>query len=378
MKDEAKTKEQLISELNNLRQYVNAFSKLEVLRGDEEKKLQGANTFLRNILESSSSISIISTDLEHNIVYWNKGAERIFGYKPEEVVNRKKIDILYSENEAKKEMEKIRTQLFNKKKNINCKIKELTKNGRKLWVNMNLTPRFDEKGNIIGVLGIGEDITERKRAEGGLKHSLRRLRKALMGIINVMELIVEARDPYTAGHQRRVANLALLIAKEMKLSAEQINGLQLAGIVHDIGKISIPAEILSKPGKLNEIQFNMVKTHPQVGHDILKNIEFPWPIAQITLQHHERINGSGYPSGLEGGEVLLESKILAVADVVEAMASHRPYRAALGIDKALEEIKEKRNVIYDDKVVEACLYLFKVKGIEMDKMTKPTAPQFHI
>ncbi|MFC1584036.1 HD domain-containing phosphohydrolase [Fibrobacterota bacterium] len=364
MKDEDKTKEQLVEELKSMRQHLGIYNKLEVLRREEEGKLQRANLFLRNILESSSSISIISTDLDHNILYWNKGAEKIFGYKPEEVVGKNKIDILYPKDKTQKEIEKIRDNIFHNRGNINCEIREVAKNGKKVWVNMNLTPRFDEKGAVAGILGIGEDITERKRAEKGLKKSLQKLRKSLDGIIHVIELTVDSRDPYTAGHQRRVSNLAISIAKKMGLSEDQIDGIRMAGIVHDLGKISVPAEILIKPGRLSEIQFEMIKTHPQVGYDILKDIDFPWPLARIVLEHHERIDGSGYPSGIQGDDLLLESKILAVADVVEAVASHRPYRASLGTEEALKEISGKKGVIYDDKVVEACQKVFNNGGIQ--------------
>ena len=179
-----------------------------------------------------------------------------------------------------------------------------------------------------------------------------------------MAFALEMRDPYTAGHQQRVADLACAIANEMGLSEKQTNGIRTAAMIHDIGKICIPAQILSKPGKLNEIEFSLVKAHPGIGYDILKNIEFPWPIAQMVLQHHERIDGSGYPSGLAGSEILLEARILAVADVVEAMASHRPYRPALGLDKALEEISKNRGVLYDPEVTDACLKVFRKKGFE--------------
>jgi putative nucleotidyltransferase with HDIG domain len=177
-----------------------------------------------------------------------------------------------------------------------------------------------------------------------------------------MALTVETRDPYTAGHQRRVSNLAREIAKEMGVSKDQIQGVRMAGVIHDIGKISVPAEILSKPGKISENEFGIIKEHPNVGYNILKTVDFPWPIAQIVLQHHERIDGSGYPNGISGEDILLEARILAVADVVEAMASHRPYRAALGINVAFNEISKNHGSLYDPKVVDACLRLFKEKG----------------
>jgi len=195
---------------------------------------------------------------------------------------------------------------------------------------------------------------------------LQNLKKNLEGSIQTIAAIVEARDPYTSGHQIRVADLAVSISGVMQLSKEQIEGIWMAGIIHDLGKIQVPAEILSKPGKLTELEIELIKTHPQVGFDLLKDIKFPWPIAQIILQHHEKIDGSGYPRGLKRDEILLESRILAVSDVVEAMSSHRPYRPALGIEKALKEINQNRGTLFDKEVVNACLKVFKA-GYEFPK-----------
>ena len=193
-----------------------------------------------------------------------------------------------------------------------------------------------------------------------------KLEKALDGIVRATAKTVEMRDPYTAGHQKRVAELSSVIAREMGLSENQIEGIHMAGLIHDLGKISVPAEILSKPGQLTEIEFDLIKTHPQVGYDILNEIEFPWPIAQIVLQHHEKMNNSGYPQGLCGEDILMEARILCVADVVEAMASHRPYRPALGIDKALQEISQNTRILYDTEVVDNCLRLFKEKDFDLN------------
>jgi PAS domain S-box-containing protein len=196
-------------------------------------------------------------------------------------------------------------------------------------------------GKPYAVQAIARDTTERKKTENNLAHSVQTLKKTLMDAVNTMAKIVEMRDPYTAGHQQRVAGLATAIATEMKLAADRIERLNMAASVHDIGKTNIAAEILSRPGELTDPEFQIVKTHSQSGYDILKNIDFPWPVAQIVLQHHERLNGSGYPNKLKGEDILLEARIMSVADVVEAMASHRPYRPALGIDRALEEIRKK-------------------------------------
>lgn len=200
---------------------------------------------------------------------------------------------------------------------------------------------------------------ERKRAK-------QKLQKTLEKTIHALASAIEMRDPYTAGHQKRVTKLACAIAKEMGLSKEQIEGIRMAGLIHDIGKISIPFEILTKPGKLNDLECSLIKTHPQAGYNILKGIEFPWPVAQIVLQHHEMMDGSGYPQGLCGKGILLEARILAVADVVEAMSSHRPYRPAYGVDKALEEISKNKGILYDPEVVNACLRLFNQKGFKFD------------
>ena len=211
-----------------------------------------------------------------------------------------------------------------------------------------------------------EEITACKRAEGELQRTTENLRKALGATIQAIALTVETKDAYTAGHQRRVADLARAIATEMGLSEEQIDGIRMAGVIHDIGKISVPGEILSKPGEISGIEFSLIKTHPQVGYDILKTIDFPWPVAQIVLQHHERMDGSGYPQGLSGEEIMLEARILAVTDVVEAMASHRPYRPAHSIEEALEEISQNRGVLYDPEVVDACWRLFTEKGFKFE------------
>ena len=188
---------------------------------------------------------------------------------------------------------------------------------------------------------------------------LQNLRKTIEGTIHTIAATVEARDPYTAGHQTRVADLATAIASEMHLSKDQVEGIRMAGIIHDLGKINVPAEILSKPGVLNELEFQIIQIHPQVGFDLLKEIEFPWPIAEMVHQHHEKMDGSGYPQGLKGDEILLEARILAVADTVEAMSSHRPYRPALGIEKALGQIKKEKGTLFDPDVVDACLKVFE-------------------
>ncbi len=240
----------------------------------------------------------------------------------------------------------------------------LTRNGEKRWADVNsVAISWDGKK---ATLNFATDITDRKRAEEKLQRTLESLRNAVGATIQVMVSAVEIRDPYTAGHQIRSANLARAIATEMGLPQEKIDGIRMVGSIHDIGKLSIPAEILSKPTKLSEIEFRLIKEHSHRGYEILKNVESPWPLAQIVYQHHERMNGSGYPRNLKGDEILMEARILAVADVVESMASHRPYRPALGIDAALEEIEKNSGTLYDNTVADACLRLFREKGFQLE------------
>ena len=201
-----------------------------------------------------------------------------------------------------------------------------------------------------------------------MKQKQSELQKAMDGVIHAVSLVVESRDPYTAGHQRRVAELARTIAKEMGLSEWQMMGIHVAGLLHDVGKVAVPSEILSKPGKISENEFNIIKNHCQVGYEILERIDFPWPVTRAILQHHERLDGSGYPQGLSGEDIILDARILGVADVVEAMSSHRPYRPALGLDSALKEISQASGILYDTEVVEACLALLKKNQPEFERI----------
>jgi HD-GYP domain-containing protein (c-di-GMP phosphodiesterase class II) len=238
--------------------------------------------------------------------------------------------------------------------------------GRRTFLSINGAPIHDEQGNVSEVVLTIDDITQYRQAEEKIEQGFKKLQKSMADTIKVISMIVETKDPYTAGHQEKVSKLAVAIADELHLSVEQIGGIQMAGAIHDIGKISVPAEILSKPGRLSDIEFQLIKVHPESGYEILKDIDFSMPVAQIVLQHHERMDGSCYPKGLKGEEILIEARIIAVADVVDAMASHRPYRTALGLDAALEEIEKNKGIIYDIAVVESCLKLFKENGYQLE------------
>ncbi|OPY78146.1 MAG: Cyclic di-GMP phosphodiesterase response regulator RpfG [Syntrophorhabdus sp. PtaU1.Bin153] len=240
------------------------------------------------------------------------------------------------------------------------------KDGTKIWVSINARTVRDGDGKALYYEGFHQDITERKLAEEALRTSIASLQRTLDGTVKALATTIEMRDPYTAGHQNRVAEIACMIAEEMGLPKDRIEGIRVMGFLHDIGKIVVPAEILSKPGKLNEYEFHIIKAHSQAGYDILKGIELPWPVATAIIQHHERLDGSGYPQGLSGDDIILEARILCAADVLEAMASHRPYRPALGIEKALDEIAQRKGTVYDSEVVDACLRLFVEKGLRWE------------
>jgi len=223
---------------------------------------------------------------------------------------------------------------------------------------------FDEE-EVRLLAELGEDLgygLSALRTRADHERALQRLEASMEATVQAIAGTVEMRDPYTAGHQQRVAQLAVAVARELGMAESDVHGLYLASIVHDLGKIHVPAEILSKPGRLSRIEYELIKTHATAGFELLKSVDFPWPIAQIVSQHHERLDGSGYPHGLAGDEILLHARIMAVADVVEAMASHRPYRPALGIAAALAEIEENQGRLYDSQVVAACVRLFRDRG----------------
>lgn len=290
----------------------------------------------------------------------NKGFEDILGWKRELVIGKKSSEPSVNFWVDLAERDFMTAELKAGKDILNREFKFRRRDGSErfgIYSARGIT--IDEQECLIYIL---RDITDRKRIDEELQHTLESLRKSVGTTIQVMISAIEMRDPYTAGHQLRVADLARAIATEMQLSPHTIDGIRMAATIHDIGKLSIPAEILTKPSKLTTIEYSIVQEHVQSGYDILKNIESPWPLAEMVYQHHERINGSGYPRNLQGRDFIPEARILAVADVVEAMASHRPYRASLGIESALAEIENNKGILYDETVVHACLRLFRDQG----------------
>jgi len=323
----------------------------EALRSSEERYRE---------LWDNAPVAYHTLNTKGIITSVNHTEAKMLEYSPEEMLGRAIFDFILPEQqeEAKKRfLQKIQGQQIPKAKDRIY----VTKTGKKIHVTIDDVWEYDENKKIIGVRTTMMDITDRKKAEEEREESFKQLQKNFEEIITALVSAVEKRDLYTAGHQKRVTELACAIAKEMNLTNNQIASIRMAGLVHDIGKISIPTEILSKPAKLTETEMDLVKTHAKVGYDILKTVEFPWPVAKIVLQHHERINGSGYPNGIKGDKILLEARILSVADVVEAIATYRPYHKAFGIDTALEEISKNSGTLYDPNVVDACIKLFKEK-----------------
>jgi PAS domain S-box-containing protein len=274
------------------------------------------------------------------------------GYPSEDILD-KPFALFTHPDDIPSSMEKFKNASVQPHMTIDLEFRIVSKDKNIIWIHTNPVPII-VNGYPMGFSAILHDTTAHKRTEADLKETYATIQKSLEGTIRAVAKMAELRDPYTAGHQLRVAKLSAAIAREMHLPEDQINCIEIAANIHDVGKVYVPSEILSKPGKLTDLEFKMPMTHPQGSYDILRNIEFPWPIAQIVLQHHERMDGSGYPQGLKGEDIVLEARVLAVADVVEAMASHRPYRAALGLNEALEEIVMNKGKLYDAEIVEAC------------------------
>ncbi|HNY49517.1 MAG TPA: PAS domain S-box protein [Smithella sp.] len=328
-----------------------------------EEKLHQSEERYRTILEDIQE-GYFEVDLKGNFTFFNDTVCRALGYSRDELMGMNNQQYIAPE-ELKKVFDAYHRIYTTGESNKELAWQITGKDGTKKYIEGFVSLLKDASGKPTGFRGITHEITERKLAEEKLQQTLESLRRAIGTTIQVLVSALESRDPYTAGHQVRVADIARAIATEIGLDKEMIEGIRMAGVIHDIGKLSIPTEILTKPTKLTDLEFSLIKQHAQIGYEMLKNIESPWPLANIVLQHHERINGSGYPGNLKEDEILLESRILAVADVVEAMASHRPYRPSLGIEFALEEIEKNSGILYDALVADACLRLFREKGYQL-------------
>jgi len=353
----------------------------------------------------SSEDAIIGKDLKGIVTSWNRGAEKIFGYSANEIVGHS-INILLPPERLKEELDILKVILQGKRV-PHFETVRLCKDGRRIDVSASISPILDAKGNVIGASKIARDITESKeqnrllieankelafqneekakraaelviankelafqneekaKRAAELLAITKRLEVSLLETVNLAARIGEMRDAYTAGHENSVGRLSEAIATELGFDQAFQDGIRIGGYLHDIGKIIVPIEILVKPTKLTIKEFELVKEHVDAGYYLLNDISFPWPVAKVVLEHHERLDGSGYPNGLKGDEISMGGRIMAVADVVDAMATHRPYRPGLGLDNALTELKRGSGTLYDKTVVDACIKLINVKGYQI-------------
>ncbi len=325
----------------------------------EQKKVDTEHRVLSTAVKQLAN-GLAVTDTAGDLVFANNAWAMEHGYTLNEIMG-KNIGLFHSEEQIVREVTPFVEKLVKNGANAG-ELNHTSRDGVSFPTYTTATVVRDSAGKPFGYVYIIRNISDNKVIEKRFQDNFIRLQKTLKGTIETFALMVEMRDPYTSGHQQRVSELAVRIAQDMHLDEDVIESIRIASAIHDIGKIFVPSEILNKPGRVAEIEFTMIKAHAQFGYDILKPIIFPWPLANIVYQHHERMDGSGYPNNLRGGDILLEARILAISDVVEAMSSFRPYRPARGIEAALEEIRQNRTKLYDPEVVDKCLALFEKKG----------------
>ena len=336
--------------------FIAVFDNITERKRTEQALREGEERFRSMLEQNISAVFMIENGL---LTYANRRAGEVLGYPTQELMGKPVLDLVV-EADRPGVIEASRQLLSGNWRTAEQDFRVLRKDGTVGDVGGHATvATLNGKKAIIG---IAQDIGERRKAQAEIERYIVRLEHSMESTLQAVSGMVELRDPYTAGHERRVGELAAAIGAEMGLPEARVKGLRLAGYVHDIGKISVPAEILSKPSRLTPMEFELIKEHSQSGYDVLKDVDFPWPVAEIILQHHERLDGSGYPRQLKDGEIIMEARVIAVADVVEAMSSHRPYRPGLGIEAALEEIARNSGKIYDAQVAAACLRLFRDRG----------------
>jgi len=336
------------------------------IRKLEEEMIEKEKNKLQKYIDVAGIILKI-IDENGKVSLINKRGCEVLGYTEEEILGKKWIDNFIPErlqNKMNDILEKLRSNQIVSYEYFENPV--LTQSGEERIISWYNTALKDEKGKFQGILSSGEDVTTKSKMERELQENYQKLQQIMEDTVYTMAKVVEKKDPYSAGHQKKVSQLATAIAKEMKLPKDKIEGLKVASLVHDIGKIGMPIEILSKPSGLTELGYDLMKEHPITGYNILKEIDFPWPVAEIVLQHHEKVNGSGYPNGLKDDEILIEAKILCVADVIEAMSSYRAYRPNHSIKEALSELTKNKGILYDSMVVDACKTLFKYKGAKFN------------
>jgi len=343
--------------------FVQGMGRDMTLRKQAEDALQEQKVYFERLFESSPEAVVIAQN-DGKILQINRTFSDMFGFTKEEAVGATMDDLLYS-GELLNEAQELTNQVA-QGNDIEMEAKRKVKSGELIDVSILGRPIIVD-GQQVAVYGIYRDITDRKISENELKESNLKLQKLIQDTVNVLANVVELRDPYTAGHQHNVAQLGVTIAQEIGCSEDMIEGIRIGGTMHDIGKIKVPIRILNKSEILTDNEWEQIKNHPVVGYELLKDLDFPWQVAKMVLQHHERFDGSGYPSGLKNGEILMEARILAVADVIEAMANDRPYRQSLGLDIALEEIEDNKGILYDPDVVENAVKILKSGTFEFIK-----------
>ena len=350
------TEEELKLEVSNLRKEV-----LELKQSEKASKIDLAEM---NQIFQTVADGVIVIDKDFNVVRVNETFTVLSGFSEQEIIGRKCYEIFPGALCHTPGCPMVRISCCVER--VEYEVDKQRRNRTKIPCIVTATPLRGPDGELLGIVENFKDISRLKRMQADLQQNFEKFRKTMGGIIQAISLTIEKRDPHTAGHQRRVAKLSRAIATDMGFSWDRIEGIRMAAAIHDLGKIHVPAAILSRPGRLSEPELAIIRIHPQIGYDILKGIKFSWPIAQTILQHHERMDGSGYPFGLFAEDILEEARILAVADVVEAMSSHRPYRPAHGIDKALQEILKGKGILYDPKVVDVCINLFLKKKFKLE------------
>ena len=334
---------------------------LDVMDRDRER-VESEQRFRAMVEQSISGIYII--DESGVLLYANPRFAEILGYdSPDELIGHDTGAIVLG-SERSRTLENRRQVLSGDARTENFTFTAIRKDGTPVEIGAHRTS-IDYQGRRA-IIGTMQDISEKKRAEARVLEYVGKLERAVQSTVEVVSAIGELRDPYTHGHERRVGELAAAIASEMGLEADRVEGIRIGGHLHDVGKISVPAEILAKPGRLTPVEMELIRQHAQQGYEILRGVEFAWPVAEMAWSHHERLDGSGYPRGLKGDEIILEARILSVADVVEAMNTHRRDRPGLGIDKALAEVERGRGTHYDAEAVVACVRLFREKGYTLD------------
>jgi len=328
---------------------------------DRIENLRENTDFVFTLFENLVGYAIIAADFDGNILAYNEGARQIYGYAPEEVIGKRNIDILFPREFIKGgKLQQIIDGLISEE-GFSYEGEKVRRDGRRFPARIVFTPTKDRSGKVVGFIKIVEDLTERKRAE-------ERLERSFVDLAETISRAEAYRDPYSSSHQRRVAQLVRAVGEKMGLDRDRLLGLEIGGLLHDIGKVAVPESILNKPGKLTQEEWPLVRVHARRGYEIFQGSNLPWPVAEMALHHHERLDGSGYPDGISGDELSLDLRILAACNVAEAMSAHRPHRPARSRAEIVEELRDGRGTKYDARVVDILLKMVEAGALEADSL----------